>query len=145
MDALRNSLLIPAVPCLTFNKRSVEIEKAGYLGPEKVKTMPALLHELPSMKTTKLTLLVPVLVLAAAIQARAGDGTAFYHRESVKVCVKERRHCPFGIVARATETILHWPRILAEGIEGDRVCVSPRGILAPREMPVEDRILSPAD
>ena len=110
-----------------------------------LKTDSALLHELPSMKTAKFTLLVPVLVFAAAIQARAGDDTAFYHRESVKICVKQKRHCPFGFVARATESFLHWPQILAEGIEGDRVCVSHHGILATREIPVEERILSPAD
>ncbi len=97
------------------------------------------------MKTAKVTLLVPVLVLATVMPSKAGDETAFYHRESVKVCVKQKRHCPFGFVARATESFLHWPQILAEGIEGDRVCVSHHGILAPREIPVEERIISPAD
>jgi hypothetical protein len=94
------------------------------------------------MKTAKLTLLLPVFVLASVLQARAGDGPGFYHRESVTICVKQKRHCPFLL---ATESFLHWPRIFAEAIEGDRACVSKRGILAPREIPVEERIISPAD
>jgi hypothetical protein len=62
------------------------------------------------------------------------------------VCVKHKRsHNPFVAIGRGVETFLHWPQILAEGIEGDRVLTGRHGFLAPREMPVEERIISPED
>ena len=45
-------------------------------------------------------------------------------------------------VARATETFLQWPRIFAEACYGERPLVSRKGILAPRETPIEDQIYS---
>lgn len=97
------------------------------------------------MKTAKLSLLLPVVVLASMVSAKAGDDTTFYHRESVTVCVKQKSHCPLACVGRAAETFLHWPQIFAETIEGDRAFTSKRGVLAPREVPAEERIISPLD
>ncbi|MEI9896633.1 MAG: hypothetical protein WDN28_22925 [Chthoniobacter sp.] len=48
-------------------------------------------------------------------------------------------------LGRAWETFLHSPQILSEGVEGDRALVNQRGVLAPREIPVEERIISPQE
>lgn len=97
------------------------------------------------MKIAKLALLLPVLAFAATLPAQAGDDASFYHRESVTVCVKQKKHCPLAAVGRGVDSFLSWPRILAEGLYGDRVLVNQRGIFATRELPVEERIITPGD
>jgi hypothetical protein len=97
------------------------------------------------MKIAKLSLLLPVVILASMASAQAGGDATYYHRESVTRCVKQKRHCPLGVVGRAAETFLHWPQIFAETIEGDRALVNKRGVLGTRELPVEERIISPED
>ena len=97
------------------------------------------------MKIAKLSLLLPVVILASMASAKAGGDATFYHRESVTMCAKQKRHCPLSCVGRTVETFLHWPQIFAETIEGDRAFVNKRGILGTRELPVEERIISPED
>jgi hypothetical protein len=95
------------------------------------------------MKYAKLaSLLIPLVVLSTG-SALAGDTTVYAeHTTTVRV---HQHHGPFVYLGRAVESFLHGPRLLSEGIEGDRVLVSRRGILVPKEVPVEDCIISPAD
>jgi hypothetical protein len=97
------------------------------------------------MKHAKLASLLPVVLLSAAT-ALAGDAVYTEHT-STRIHTHQTRALwrPFVFVDRAWETFLHSPQILAEGIEGDRVLVNRRGILATREVPVEECIISPAD
>ena len=91
----------------------------------------------------------------SATPARAGDGgfTERSYTATTRVHSKWEDQpravrvagYPFFFLGRAWETFLHSPQILAEGIEGERAPVNRRGVLAPREVPVEDRIISPAD
>lgn len=98
------------------------------------------------MKIAQLASLLPLLFLAAALPARAGgDDTSFYHHESTTVSVQKKSHNPFVYIGRGVDTLLSWPRVLAEGLQGDRVLVNHRGIFATREIPVEERIISPED
>jgi hypothetical protein len=48
-------------------------------------------------------------------------------------------------VGRAGESFLHWPRFFPETLYGDRPFVSKKGILVPRETPIEDQIYSPGE
>ena len=106
------------------------------------------------MKKVKSTVLLAVLSLCAVGAAPAGD-SVYYQHASVTARVHskwdERPHaihilaCPIILLARAAETVLHSPQILAETIEGDRLPVTRRGVLAPREVPPEDCIISVAD
>jgi len=98
------------------------------------------------MKTSRLLLFLPVLVLASTASSFAGGDAGAYHHESTAVRIKEKHsHNPFVYIGRGVETFLHWPQLLSEGIEGDRVLVNRYGVLAPREMPVEERIISSED
>jgi hypothetical protein len=64
---------------------------------------------------------------------------------SYKVHRPSKVWAPAVGVARATETLLHWPRIFAEACFGERPLVSRKGVLAPRETPIEDQIYSPGE
>jgi hypothetical protein len=106
------------------------------------------------MKATKLAFLFPLIILCSVLSARGGDSgypqrTDTYVRVHSKWDEKPRAirilGYPFVFLARAGETFLHSPQILSEGIEGDRALISKRGVLAAREVPVEDCIISPAD
>lgn len=102
------------------------------------------------MKYPKLSLFLAA-VLGSAASLQAGDTTYSQH-----TVVRTRAHweesqrvhgwaTPFVYIGRACDTFLHAPQIFAEGIMGDRALVNHRGILGPKEEPVEDRIISPAD
>ncbi|EDY18170.1 hypothetical protein CfE428DRAFT_4306 [Chthoniobacter flavus Ellin428] len=95
------------------------------------------------MKYAKLASLLLPLVFPGAGSALAGD-TTVYSEHTTTVRVHEH-HQPFVYVGRAVESFLHWPRLLSEGIEGDRALFNRRGFLGTKEVPVEDCIISPAD
>jgi len=107
-----------------------------------------------NMKTAKLTTLLLPVVLSTVGSAMAGD-SGYTTRTSTTISTHSKWEgqpravrvaaSPFVFLGRALETFLHSPQILAEGIEGDRALVNQRGVLAPREVPVEDRIISPTD
>jgi len=108
-----------------------------------------------NMKMTKPALLFSSVMLCSVMSAVAGDSGYTQHT----TCACTRVHSkwddqprairilgfPFVFLGRVGETVLHSPQIPAEAMEGDRPLVSRRGVLAPREVPVEDCILSPAD
>lgn len=94
------------------------------------------------MKNAKLALLLLSVVFVGAGSTLAGDGA--YVQQTTTIHVRQHRG-PFAFLGRVCESVLHAPQILAEGIEGERALVNRRGFLAPREVPVEDCILSPAD
>jgi hypothetical protein len=103
------------------------------------------------MKHAKLFLFL-VAALASAASLQAGDTTYSQHGTVIRTRThweqSERVHgwaTPFIYIGRACDTFLHAPQIFAEGIMGDRALVNHRGVLGPKEEPVEDRIISPAD
>jgi len=107
------------------------------------------------MNATKLILLLPAVILYSVMPATAGDSGYTQHTAYNSTHVRSKWDnqpravrilgFPFVLLARAGETFLHFPQIPAEAMEGERPLVSKRGVLAPRETPVEDCILSPAD
>jgi hypothetical protein len=98
---------------------------------------------------TWLSPFVLTMLLVSALPGRAGEST--YERQTV---VTTRTHsksepgvlrvlaAPFVFLGRAAETVLHSPQLLSEGIMGDRPLVGRHGILAPRDIAPEDRIVS---
>jgi hypothetical protein len=106
------------------------------------------------MKMKNLTFLLAIVILSSVHSAVAGD-SVYTHRVTTTTHTHSKWDdqpravhilaAPFIFLARAGETFLHSPQIFAEGIEGDRALVNKRGVLAPREVPVEDCILSPAE
>lgn len=95
------------------------------------------------MKCAKLASLLLTVVFMAAGSALAGD--TVYRQQTTKTRLAVRHRGPFAFLGRVVESVLHSPQLLSEGMEGDRALVNQRGFLAPREVPVEDCILSPAD
>ena len=95
------------------------------------------------MKYAKLAPILFSVVFVGAGSALAGDGGYVQHATTT-IHVRQHRG-PLAFLGRVGESVLHAPQILAEGIEGERALVNRRGFLAPREVPVEDCILSPAD
>ncbi|MDR3406841.1 MAG: hypothetical protein P4L99_30430 [Chthoniobacter sp.] len=101
------------------------------------------------MKTAKLISILLPVVLGPAVSAMAGD-SGYTERTYTTTTHVQSHPCrgaavPFCFLGRALETFLHAPQILSEGIEGDRALVNRRGVLAPREVPVEERIISPQE
>jgi len=52
---------------------------------------------------------------------------------------------PIIFLGRVGNTLLHWPQILSETIEGDRAPVNKRGVLGVRETPSEETVYSPEE
>jgi hypothetical protein len=106
------------------------------------------------MKIALTPFLLPTIILCAVASATAGDSGYSQHTSVVaRIHSKWDNQprairilgAPFVFFARAGETFLHAPQIPSEALEGDRLLVSKRGVLAQRDVPVEDCILSPAD
>jgi hypothetical protein len=108
------------------------------------------------MKLAHLPLLLPAVIVCSVGSATAGsDDQGFYqyaysHRRVHSKWDEQPRSvhvlaAPFIYLGRACDTFLHGPQIFAETIMGDRALRNKRGILAPREIPSEDRIISPTD
>jgi len=103
----------------------------------------------------KLTFLLAPIFLCIGASANAGDSGFTQRTVSTSIHVHSRWDdqpravriigYPFVLLARAGETFFHSPQILSEAMEGDRALINKRGVLAPREVPVEDSIISPAD
>ena len=95
------------------------------------------------MSSAKRLIIASLAIAAMATSAWAGGGSATNDDQndpwialSVKVHHPRKTWAPAVGVARATETFLHWPRILAEALYGERPLVSKKGILALRETPM---------
>jgi hypothetical protein len=107
------------------------------------------------MKMKNLPFLPALVILSSAVSAVAGDSVSTQRVTTTTTHILAKWDdqprtvrilaSPFVFLARAGETFLHSPQILSEAMEGDRALVNKRGVLAPREVPVEDCILSPAD
>jgi hypothetical protein len=105
------------------------------------------------MSTANRLILISLVTLAFSAPAWAGGSGRDAHESqddpwiAVAVKVHYPRNHPAPVraaigVGRAVESFLHWPRILAETLYGDRPLVSRKGILALPETPIEDQIYS---
>ena len=108
------------------------------------------------MSTSQSFLLVSLATISLAASAWAGNSGGGYD---------DGRNNPWNVLAHPTyhprehrgpmkvvrvagnvvDTFLRLPMVFAEAVYGDRVIVSKRGVLAPREVPPEDQVLAPGE
>jgi hypothetical protein len=101
------------------------------------------------MSSAKRLIIVSLATASMVTSAWAGGGSSTNDdRNDPWVALSFKVHRPSKVwapavgVGRVAETLLHWPRIFAEACYGERPLVSRKGVLAPRETPIEDQIYS---
>ncbi|HEY3899503.1 MAG TPA: hypothetical protein VGM54_12860 [Chthoniobacter sp.] len=100
------------------------------------------------MSSAKRLIIVSLATAFLGASAWAGGAASNEDQNDPWIALSFKVHHPSKVwapargVARATETFLHWPRILAEALYGERPLVSRKGVLALRETPIEDQIYS---